>query len=309
VSGWRGAAAALVAFLLPSVALMIAFGAFYGRLRSIGALASFLDGMGIATAGVIAAVAVEMRRGAVHRRREWALAIGAGSVLVFDVLNLLEVVAIAALLGALFLRPPRTEARDDREPFEPTSLRTVMLLPAIAIPAVPLALLLFFVFARIGVATFGGGYAMIPAIEHEVVRARGWLSDAEFGDAMVIGQITPGPVAIAATFIGYRVDGLAGALAATLGIFGPPFALAVLAGHSLKRFRANRTVQGALRGVAPAVVGVVAAAAVSLARSTVHGWVDAAIALGAVAMLVVFRKLSPLVPLALGGIVQWLVRK
>lgn len=309
VGGWRGAAAAPVAFLAPSVAVMIAFGIWYDRLRAVTQLAAFLDGMGVATVGVIAAVALEMRRGAVHRRREWALAIGSALVLAIGVLNLLEVVAIAALVGALFLRPPRAEPRAEPTDFEPTSLRTVLLLPALALPALPLALLLFLVFARIGIATFGGGYAMIPAIEHEVVRARGWLGDAEFGDAMVLGQITPGPVAIAATFIGYRVAGLAGAAAATLGIFGPPFALAVLAGHSLARFRANRTVQGALRGVAPAVVGVIAAAALSVGRSTIHGWTDGAIALAAFAMLVVFRKLSPLVPLVLGGVAQWALRR
>ena len=79
---------------------------------------------------------------------------------------------------------------------------------------------------------------------------------------MVLGQVTPGPVAIAATFIGYRVGGITGSLAATVGMFGPPFVLSVVAGRSVEAFHSSSAVRGFLRGVSPAVVGVIGAAAV-----------------------------------------------
>jgi chromate transporter len=124
------------------------------------------------------------------------------------------------------------------------------------------------IFLRIGSVTFGGGFVMIPQIEADVVDVHQWLTRQEFADAMAFGQITPGPVMITATFIGYKVAGLLGAVAATIAAFLPSFLMTVVAGTSLNRFRANHLVQSFLSGVAPAVVGMLAAAGVSLARSS-----------------------------------------
>ena len=150
---------------------------------------------------------------------------------------------------------------------------------------------------------------MIPAIAHEVVDVHGWLDESAFNDAMVLGQITPGPIAIAATFIGYKVAGYSGAALATGGMFGPPFVVALAAGRSLTAFRSNGTIQGSLRGVAPAVVGIVAAAAIALGRTSVHSYVGGAVALAALVVLVRFRRVSPLVALASGGLVFVIARR
>lgn len=295
--GTLGAVVAPAVFLLPSVALMIAFGAAYPLLRDITSLSRFLDGMSVATVGVVAAVAVDMGRAAIRKKRDATIAIFAVTALVTRVLTLVEVIAISAVFGALALRP--RSAPDKPQDFPPASLPAFALPAWIAALAPQLALLL--VFARIGLVTFGGGYAMIPAIEREVVATHGWLSAPAFNDAMVLGQITPGPVAIAATFIGMRVGGVPGALLATIGMFGPPWILTVLAGRSMAAFRSNSVVQGALHGVAPAVVGVIAAAAVALFRTAIHAWPGAIVAAIACAVLVVFRRLSPIVVLAIAG--------
>ncbi len=310
--GVRGALAAATAFLMPSVALMLAFGAAYGHVRGVGTISAVLDGMSVATVGVVAAAAVDLGRSTLTRRTHWVLAAASVVLLAFHLLNLLEVVAGAALLGVLLLRTPPDAAPAKRvsaeeEAFPPASLRSVMpFASAFAFLGAPAALL-FVVFARIGLVTFGGGFAMIPAIEHEVVATRGWLTEGVFNDAIVLGQITPGPVAIASTFIGYRVAGLGGAALATLGMFAPPFVLSVLAGRSIAAFRANRAVDGALRGVGPAIVGVVAAAAIALGRTSLHTMPGGLIAVGAFAWLVVFRRGSPLLPLAVGGAATWLM--
>ena len=311
--GVRGALAAATAFLAPSTALMITCGAVYGRVRGISAISAVLDGMSAATVGVVAAAAVDLGRTTLTRRIHWVLATGSVALLAFHLLNLLEVVAGAALLGVLLLRPPSEAAPAKKtsaeQAFPPASLRSVMpFAPALAFLGAHAALL-FVVFARIGLVTFGGGFAMIPAIEHEVVATRGWLTEAAFNDAIVLGQITPGPVAIASTFIGYRVAGFGGAALATLGMFAPPFVLSVLAGHSIAAFRANRAVDGALRGVGPAIVGVVAAAAIAIGRTSVHTIPGGLIAIGAFAWLVVFRRASPLLPLAVGGAATWILSR
>lgn len=154
---------------------------------------------------------------------------------------------------------------------------------------VALLLTLSTLFFRVGAVTFGGGFVMIPLIEAEVVDTHHWLTHQEFADATALGQITPGPVLITATFIGYRVAGTLGAIVATISIFLPSFLMTVVAGSSLARFHHNRIVQSFLKGVTPAVVGLLVAAGISLGRSGIHTWVGMLIAIVAGAVLLKFR--------------------
>jgi chromate transporter len=155
-----------------------------------------------------------------------------------------------------------------------------------------LLLALSSVFLRMGSVTFGGGFVMIPLIEAEVVRTNHWLTHQEFADATALGQLTPGPVLITATFIGYRVAGTLGALIATIAVFLPAFIMTVAAGSSLRRFRANRQVQAFLRGVTPAVVGLLVASAWSLGLAGIHTWLGLTLAI--LASLVLLRfKVNP----------------
>ncbi len=298
-SGLRGALAAAVCFLVPSVSLMVAFAIVYDPMRRTASVGAFLDGMCFATVGVVAAAAIDLGRTALKRPVDWALAALALGLLATHVVSLFVVVLMAAAFGAIALRP-RTGG-DGPTPSVGSSLGAV---PAfLSLATLPAWLALFTVFAKIGLVTFGGGFAMIPALERETVHDHHWLGVSAFNDAMVLGQVTPGPVAVAATFIGYRVSGLFGSMVATLGMFGPPFVLAVLAGRSAEIFRERPSLRGALASIAPALVGIVAASAVALFRTTVHSPVAGIVAAGALAMLVVRRTLSPLVPLGLAGAV------
>ena len=128
------------------------------------------------------------------------------------------------------------------------------------------------VFGKIGAVVFGGGFVMIPFIQREVVQHYGWLTQQQFVDAIALGQITPGPILISATFIGYKVQGLAGAVVATLAVFLPSFLMTALAARQMIRLRRNPRVAGFIRGVLPAVVAMLLVAAVTIARSTV--WLD-----------------------------------
>jgi len=191
------------------------------------------------------------------------------------------------------IAPDRVEperAPEEREE-SATTLRSVGVL-AVAMPIfakLGLLLTLSAVFLRMGSVTFGGGFVMVPLIESEVVNTHHWLTHQEFADAFALGQITPGPVLITATFIGYRVAGTLGALVATLSIFLPAFLITIAAGSSLRRFRSNEQVQSFLRGVAPAVVGLLVAAAVSVGRAGIHTWVGFGIMLLAMFVLIRYR--------------------
>ena len=162
----------------------------------------------------------------------------------------------------------------------------------VAIPGLAklgLALSLAFIFLRIGSVTFGGGFVMIPEIEAEVVNSHHWLTHQEFADATALGQITPGPVLIMATFVGYRVAGTIGALFATICVFLPSFLMTIAAGSSFRRFRTNRQMQAFLRGVAPAVAGLLVAAAWSVGRSGIHSIIGLGMAVIILLILLRYR--------------------
>ncbi|MDT7688936.1 MAG: chromate transporter [Acidobacteriota bacterium] len=185
-----------------------------------------------------------------------------------------------------------------------TLLRSVAVLGAAMPILAKLGLLLTIasIFLRIGAVTFGGGFVMVPLIEAEVVNAHGWITHREFVEAFALGQITPGPVLVTATFIGYRVAGTLGALVATVSIFLPSLVLTIVAGSSLRRFRANRQVQAFLRGVTPAVVGLLVAAAWSAGRAGIHTWVGLVIAIAVAAVMLRFRPNPFFVMLGAAGL-------
>lgn len=164
------------------------------------------------------------------------------------------------------------------------------------------------IFLRVGTVTFGGGFVMIPQIETDVVEVHRWMSHQAFADGMAFGQITPGPVLITATFIGYKVAGILGAVVATIAAFLPSFVMTVIAGTSLNRFRTNHQVQAFLAGVAPAVVGMLAAAGVSLAKSGLSGSVGFGIA--TVAFLMMMRAaVNPVIIIFGCGMLQWAIAR
>jgi len=185
--------------------------------------------------------------------------------------------------------PTANEGDEERQ--ESVTFRSLTAF-ALAMPLLAkLALLLTLsaMFLRMGSVTFGGGLVMLPLIESEVVNTHHWLTHQEFADAAALGQITPGPVLITATFVGYRVAGTLGALVATISIFLPAFLMTIAAASSLRRFRSNAQVQSFLRGVAPAVVGLLVAAALSVGRAGIHSWVGVSIMLVAIFTLIRFR--------------------
>ncbi len=192
-------------------------------------------------------------------------------------------------LAELRVSQPDDDESDEDESPNDELIRSVFL-PAIPFLAkLGLALSISFIFLRIGAATFGGGFVMIPEIENEVVRAHHWLNHQEFADATALGQITPGPVLIMATFVGYRVAGIFAAILCTLCVFLPSFLMTIAAGSSLRRFRTNRQIQAFLRGVAPAVTGLLGAAAWSVARSGIHTIIGASMAIIILGILLRYR--------------------
>jgi len=169
-----------------------------------------------------------------------------------------------------------------------------------------IVLQVFFAFLKIGLFSFGGGYAMLPLIENEIELAHHWITHADFVDIIAIAQITPGPIAInAATFVGYHVAGLVGSVVATVAVVLGPIVLMVVVMRLARRFASSLLVQGALNGLRPALLALIAYSAVSVARTSLTGVSTIVLAAAAFALLM-FTKLHPLLILlaaaVLGGL-------
>jgi len=176
--------------------------------------------------------------------------------------------------GTLWRRPPAS-----------TSLLVAIPMAPVANGAILGKLLLFFL--KAGALTFGSGLVIVPFLQQGVVQEHGWLGEREFLIAVAIGMISPGPVVITATFVGYLVAGLWGAVAATVGIFLPSFLLILIAAPILKRHRGNKNVQGFVKGAYAAAIGTILGASILLGRIAIGDWLT--ILIGTVALLLLCR--------------------
>ena len=153
---------------------------------------------------------------------------------------------------------------------------------------------LFYTFAKMGVCTFGGGYAMLPILQREVVEKKGWATEEELADYYAIGQCTPGIIAVnTATFIGYKLKSYAGGVIATLGLVFPSIVVITLIAAFLSNFADIPAVQHAMTGVNACVVALIASSVLKLGKTTVKGPFSLAIFLG----VLICAKLSGLLGL------------
>ncbi len=130
-------------------------------------------------------------------------------------------------------------------------------------------LILFWTFFKIGLFSFGGGYAMIPLIQKEIEQ-NGWINAKEYADIIAISQMTPGPLAVnAATYVGAKVSGVLGSISATLGVSLPSFILIVIIAHFFIQFKDNVVVESILKGVRPVTIAMVASAVVFMSETSI----------------------------------------
>ena len=153
---------------------------------------------------------------------------------------------------------------------------------------------LFFTFCRIGGLTFGGGYAMLPIIQKEIVEEKKWATEEEVLDYYAVGQCTPGIIAVnTATFIGYKVHGIIGAIVATLGVVFPSLIIITIIAALLKNFANYSIVQHAFSGIRVVVIALIVSAILKLAKTSIKNSTTLIIAIIAF-ILVAFVNLSPI---------------
>jgi len=282
--GGPGALVSAVGAVLPSFALIVGLAIAYFRFGQIPVVSKLFMGFIPAMAAIILVAAWTMGRKAIGDWRGIVIAVLATTTLLVigGFFSTIGIILGAGILGSWWYRVrPETSAPPGESQRPPRKMNASLAILAVNSPlaAAPLASLdpgivakVFAVFAGMSVMLFGGGYVFIPLIQEIVVDGQGWVTQREFIDAIAMGQITPGPILVSASFIGLKVGGFAGAVAATIGIFMPPALLMVGSSAVLDRIKRSTAIQAALQGVRPAVVGMIFAAVATVGGTAPHHW-------------------------------------
>src|SRR5215469_8035272 len=271
--GWRGGLVGGLCFVTPAFVIMLALTMAYASLGFTPIARGALYGLGPVVMALFAVAVYRLAKSTAGTVTEMAIGVAAALVSAATSVGIVAILILAGCAGLLLLQPKR--------PGLPVWALSVALALAVLsapwwfhasafgwsaaarIPNSKSLLDLGAYFLTLGAFTIGGGLTMIAFIQDQVVRQFGWLTPREFIDGLALGQLTPGPVLMIAAYVGYKVAGIAGAAVAALAAFLPSFVIMLLILPVLDRVRKLAWMRAVMKGMAPAVIGVLA---VSLAR-------------------------------------------
>ena len=290
--GFWGAWAGGWAFIFPNFVIVAALGALYVYFGGLQPVTAIFYGVSPAVIALILHSCYRLAKLGMEDWVQWALA-----VVCFGVTVALQAEVALLFIGAGIVGILYYGRFWRRTPSATTLLAAAPLVPAAPLTPVASAstltkLLLFFL--KAGALTFGSGLVIVPFLQQGVVQQYGWLNERDFLVAVAVGMISPGPVVITATFVGYLVAGFWGSLTATVGIFLPSFILVLVAAPLLARHRSNRNVQGFVKGAYAAAIGTILGACVLLGRIAIGDWLTILIAVTALIALFLWKISNPL---------------
>src|SRR6266404_602802 len=301
-AGALGATLVGVAFILPSLLMVLVLAALYVHFGSLPWIQGMFYGIGAAVIAIIVRSAIKLVRGTVGR--DWLLWAIFTALAITTAWTKSEIVWLFLLCGviAMFVKAP---------PLIPSRATSAMFVGGVGplltgihgLASIATVGVLFLFFLKAGAFVFGSGLAIVPFLYGGVVAKFHWLTERQFVDAVAVAMITPGPVVITAAFIGYVVAGPVGALAAAGAVFAPPYFIVVVAAPYYRRFAQNRQVKAFVQGVTAAAVGAIAGAAYILARRSLVDLPTVLIGFVTLVILMFTKKIpEPLVILAAGAV-------
>jgi len=307
--GTLGGLTAAIAFMTPSLVLVLILSWLYFSYHAIPALKGAVAGLGPVVIALILSAAWSMGRKAF---RSWIalLLCAAAAVAGLYKVNPVYVLVVAGFLGLMLGtrisgedRLTSVPARHEADKIQKDIGTGAFLWPAsFPVTAAGASLAkLFTTFLKIGLVFFGGGFVLIPVLHQTLVETLRWLSPQEFIDGVAISNLTPGPISVLATFAGYRLRGVVGALVATAALYLPAAVLMLVLSHQYEGLKDRKETQLFLAGIVPAVIGLVLSTATLLASATLHSW--RAFVFAGLALLVLIRwRVHPAFVLAVGAV-------
>ena len=286
--GFWGAWAGGWSFILPNFLIVAALGALYVYLGDLQPVTAIFYGVSPAVIALILHSCYRLAKLGMEDWLQWAIA---AVCLVVTVILQAEVALLfigAGLVGILYYGSLWRRT--------PAPLAVVAPVLAQLAPAAPGSILgkLLLFFLKAGSLTFGSGLVIVPFLEQGLVQQFGWLDERQFLIAVAIGMISPGPVVITATFVGYLVAGFWGSVVSTVGIFLPSFLFVLIAAPLLARHRGNANVQGFVKGAYAAAIGTILGACILLGRIAIGDWLTALIGIVCLAVLFRWKVSNPL---------------
>ncbi len=260
--GVLGAAVCFIGFGLPAFLLMMIFAALFTFTHNLPAVVSAFKGLQAIIVAIVANATLTFGRSTLKTWKQFLIAAFAAALFGLNV-NPVLVIFLAAITGLVLIKPKQPVARKTASPINYSFVKPIL---AILAPAL-VGFLLLFIFNRdlfnlsvllfrIDLTAFGGGFASVPLMLHEVVDVHHWMDGATFMNGIVLGQVTPGPIVITATFIGYLLHGPLGGLIATISIFLPSFLMVIGIFPFFDRLRASAYFNKAIGGILCSFVGL-----------------------------------------------------
>ena len=290
--GFWGAWAGGWAFILPNFVIVAALGTLYVHFGGLQPVTAIFYGVSPAVIALILHSCYRLAKLGMEHWLQWALAVACFGVTVAVRAEVALLFIGAGIIGILYYGRFWQQAPSATPLLAAAPLAPVAPIVPIASASTLTKLLLFFL--KAGALTFGSGLVIVPFLQQGVVQQYGWLGERDFLVAVAVGMISPGPVVITATFVGYLVAGFSGSLAATVGIFLPSFILVLVAAPILARHRSSRFVQGFVKGAYAAAIGTILGASVLLGRIAIGDWLTILIGLAALIALFRWRVGNPL---------------
>ena len=262
IRGWIGALVSFVGFGLPAFFIMIILSSVYVQTATLPSSHAIFKGLQVITVAIIASAAISFGRSSLKKWVHVILAAIAAGLFFFGVSPII-VILFAGLLGYLFVQGEAPATNSEEPVIDRTATFAFVCLIAVTV-SIYLLLFLFrrdlfdlaFTMIGIDILAFGGGFAALPLMFHQVVDVHAWVDSSTFLNGIALGQVTPGPIVITATFVGYLVDGLPGAMVATFGIFVASFLLVIGLAPYFDRLRDSPIYHRIFKGILFSFVGL-----------------------------------------------------
>jgi chromate transporter len=283
----RGIAGALVggfAFIVPGLVLILALAALF----LAGSPPEWVLGAGAGAGAAVAAVALHAAAGLAPA--SWRRAASSARWVLYALAGAISAATLGAWLVLVLLACGAIEValRRGRSGAGATGIPAWALLAAAGATSGGLLALAWVAF-KVGALSYGGGFVIIPLMQNDAVDTYHWMTDAEFLNAVALGQVTPGPVVHTVAVVGYAAAGIGGGLLASAVAFAPSFSFILIGAERFDRLRANPSVRSFLDGAGPAAIGAIAGAAIPLALALSESWQFGVLAAAAVALFVARR--------------------